>query len=161
MYMYFLICRDSGEGELYPLGNGNTAGQTAMSYKMIPEGLGDIGFTYETCQRFLKENGVEKAVILQGSYYGFANEYVAEAVKHIRRCLSEPDFRSDDPICGKIYDRLDTGIRISDHKVWRQVRGGFMSHHHTFDIEEVFTPFAKKCEKHPQVQFVLDIGSPG
>lgn len=35
-----------------------------------------------------------------------------------------------------------------------------MSYHHAFDIEEVFTPFARNCEKHSQV-LVLDIGSPG
>ena len=67
--------------ELYPLGNGKGRWANGDVVQMIPEGLGDIGFTYETCHDFLKENGVEKAVILQGSYYGFANEYVAEAVK--------------------------------------------------------------------------------
>ena len=75
-----------GEGELYPIGNGKGRWANGDIVDMIPEGLGEKAFTYETCYRFLKENGVEKAVLLQGSFYGFANEYVAEAIK------AHPDF---------------------------------------------------------------------
>lgn len=150
-----------GEGELYPLGNGKGRWANGDVVQMIPEGLGDIGFTYETCHDFLKENGVEKAVILQGSYYGFANEYVSEAVKtYPEMFIGAGTFDPMTRYAEKIYDRLTQELEFPIIKFETSTGGGFMSYHHTFDIEEVFTPFAKKCEKHSQV-LVLDIGSPG
>lgn len=43
-----------GEGELYPLGNGKGRWANGDVVQMIPEGLGDIGFTYETCHDFFE-----------------------------------------------------------------------------------------------------------
>lgn len=150
-----------GEGELYPIGNGKGRWANGDIVDMIPEGLGEKAFTYETCYRFLKENGVEKAVLLQGSFYGFANEYVAEAIK------AHPDFfvgaGTFDPMAryaDAIYDRLTGELGFKIIKFETSTGGGFMSYHHPFDIAEVFTPIAKRCEKNSQV-LVLDIGSPG
>ena len=150
-----------GEGELTAIGNGKGRWANGDIIEMIPEGLGDKGFTYETCHRVLKENGVEKAVLLQGSFYGFANEYVAEAMR------AYPDMfvgaGTFDPMAryaDQIYDRLTQELQFPIIKFETSTGGGFMSYHHTFDIAEVFMPTAKKCEKNAQV-LVLDIGSPG
>ena len=150
-----------GEGELYPIGNGKARWANGDIVEMIPEGLGDKAFTYETCYRFLKENGVEKAVLLQGSYYGFANEYVAEAVRaypdmFIGAGTFDPMARYAD----RIYERLTEELHFPIIKFETSTGGGFMSYHHAFDIAEVFLPTAEKCEKHSLV-LVLDIGSPG
>ena len=53
-----------GEGELYPIGNGKGRWANGDIIEMIPEGLGDKGFTYETCRRVLAENGVEVLFVM-------------------------------------------------------------------------------------------------
>ncbi len=150
-----------GEGELCPIGNGRARWANGDIVEMIPEGLGDTSFTYETCRRLLLDKGVEKAVVLQGSYYGFANEYVAEAVN------AYPDMfvgaGTFDPMArfaGRIYDRLTDELGFKIMKFETSSGGGFMSYHPPFDLAEVFLPIAKKCEANGQV-LVLDIGSPG
>ena len=150
-----------GEGELYPIGNGKGRWANGDIIEMIPEGLGDKGFTYETCRRVLTENGVEKAVLLQGSFYGFANEYVAEAVHaYPEMFVGAGTFDPMAKYADKIYDRLTKELGFRIMKFETSSGGGFMSYHHSFDLAEVFTPIAEKCEKNSQV-FVLDIGSPG
>ena len=54
-----------GEGELYPLGNGKARWANGQVVEMIPPGLGDCSFETEACFQFLKEKGIEKAVLLQ------------------------------------------------------------------------------------------------
>lgn len=44
-------------------------------------------FTADDLVSVMDENGVEKAVLLQGQFFGFQNEYTAEAVKSIRTGL--------------------------------------------------------------------------
>ena len=150
-----------GEGELYPIGNGRGRWANGDIIEMIPEGLGDHSFTYETCRNFLKENGVEKAVLLQGSFYGFANEYVAEAIHaYPEMFVGAGTF---DPMAGyadAIYDRLTNELQFKIMKFEASTGGGIMSYHHAFDVYQVFMPIAKKCEENGQV-LVLDIGSPG
>ena len=150
-----------GEGEMYPIGNGKGRWANGDIVEMSPAGLGDSSFTYETCRQLLQENGVEKAVILQGSYYGFANEYVAEAVREW------PDMfvgaGTFDPMARyaeRIYDRLTNELGFKIMKFETSSGGGFMSYHHPFDIGGIFLPIAKKCEANGQVM-VMDIGSPG
>lgn len=150
-----------GEGELYPIGNGKGRWANGDIIEMIPEGLGDKGFTYETCHRVLKENGVEKAVLLQGSFYGFANEYVAEAVRaYPEMFVGAGTFDPMARYADMIYDRLTRELGFRIMKFETSSGGGFMSYHHPFDLAEVFIPIAEKCEKNSQV-LVLDIGSPG
>ncbi len=150
-----------GEGELYPLGNGKARWANGQVVEMIPPGLGDCSFETEACFQFLKEKGIEKAVLLQGSFYGIDNEYTAEAVRrHPDMFAGAGSFDPFARYAGQIYDRLshELGFKIMKFEV--SSGGWFMSYHPTFDIAEVFSPIAAKCEKNGQV-LVLDIGSPG
>lgn len=150
-----------GEGELCPIGNGKGRWANGQVIEMIPPELGEKGFEAETCFRFLKEKGVERAVLLQGSFYGIDNEYTAEAVR------SYPDMfigaGSFDPFAryaDQIYERLTEELGYKIIKFETSTGGGFMSYHPPFDIAEVFSPIAAKCMQNGQV-LVLDIGSPG
>ena len=69
-----------GEGEIRAIGGGKARWANGQIVSMFPAELGDKGFETETLVEFLDKNGVEKAVLLQGSFYGFHNEYVAEAM---------------------------------------------------------------------------------
>lgn len=150
-----------GEGELYPIGNGKARWANGDEVQMIPPYLGDSAFTYESCYQFLKKMKVEKAVLLQGSYYGFANEYVAEAVKAYPEMFIGAG--TYDPMCAdadKIHERLVHELGFQILKFETSSGGGLMSYHHPYDLKEVFLPIAKKCERQ-NVVMVLDIGSPG
>lgn len=85
----------NGKGEMRPIGGGLARWADGEVVRMLPPELGDKSFAVDTCYQLLKRNGVEKAVLLQGSFYGFHNEYVAEAVKNTRICSSarEPSTR--------------------------------------------------------------------
>lgn len=150
-----------GEGELYPIGGGKARWANGDVVEMIPPHLGEDAFTYETCYKFLKEKDVEKAVLLQGSFYGFANEYVAEAIK------TYPDMfigaGTYDPMsryAEQIHERLIKELGFKILKFETSSGGGLMSYHHSYKLDEVFLPIAKKCEEQ-NVVMVLDIGSPG
>lgn len=43
--------------------------------KLIPRGYGDKDFTGEALIRLMDDNDIEKAALMQGSLYGFQNEY--------------------------------------------------------------------------------------
>ncbi len=150
-----------GEGELYPLGGGRARWANGQTVDMIPPDLGDKAFETETCYRFLKEKGVEKAVLLQGSFYGIDNEYTALAVKnHPDMFIGAGSYDPFTRYADQIYDRLTKELGFRILKFETSSGGGFMSYHPVFDIAEVFSPIAAKCAQNGQV-LVLDIGSPG
>lgn len=51
--------------------------------ELIPKGYGEKDFTAQSLLRLMNENNVKKAVLLQGSMYGFQNEYTYEMCKKI------------------------------------------------------------------------------
>ena len=51
---------------------------------MLPDEFSQGVVTAGDILRKMDENGVEKAVLLQGNYFGFQNLYSMEAVKNIR-----------------------------------------------------------------------------
>ncbi|MDR2587810.1 MAG: amidohydrolase [Spirochaetales bacterium] len=63
-------------GELRALGGGRAMWANGEVMHLIPEGYGDTNYTAEAAIRMMDENGVEAAVILQGSMYGFQNRYI-------------------------------------------------------------------------------------
>lgn len=71
----------SGQGRMTPLGNGKAIWDNGTFLKLIPNGWGDHDFTAESALKVMQENEVEKAVLLQGSLYGFQNYYSYQAVK--------------------------------------------------------------------------------
>lgn len=150
-----------GEGDLYPLGNGRARWANGQVVDMIPPELGDREFEADACYKLLKDKGVEKAVLLQGSFYGIDNEYTAEAVKkHPDMFIGAGSFDPFARYAGQIYDRLTSELGFRILKFETSTGGGFMSYHPAFDIAEVFSPIAEKCTQNNQV-LVLDIGSPG
>lgn len=63
------------EGELRALGDGSGRARyaTGSVIQLIPECFGADRVTAEDLIREMDENGVERAVLLQGNYYGFQN----------------------------------------------------------------------------------------
>ena len=150
-----------GEGEIRAIGGGKARWANGQIVEMIPPELGDKGFEVETLVKVMKENQVEKAVLLQGSFYGFHNEYVAEAMrKYPEMFLGAGTFDPFARYADQIYERLTHELGFRVIKFETSTGGGLMSYHEAYDLFEVFDPILEKMEKNGQV-LVLDIGSPG
>lgn len=148
------------KGELRALGNGKARWATGEVISMIPEDLGDKSFTGETLISILKENDVEKAVLLQGSFYGFQNEYTYEVARKY------PDFflaaGTLDPFCkeaDKILHRLLHEFQFPIIKFETSSGGGLMGYHKGYSIDQEFSNVFDKIAKEKRT-LVLDIGSP-
>ena len=84
-------------GELRPIGNGVCRWANGDEMAIIPKGYGDKEFMAETLLKIMDEEDVEKAILLQGSLYGFQNEYAMETAEkypensnpYIERCFPD------------------------------------------------------------------------
>lgn len=71
----------NGKGRLNALGNGYAIWDDGDLIKLIEDGFGDKDFSAESLLRYMDENDVEKAVILQGHLNGYQNYYTYLAMK--------------------------------------------------------------------------------
>lgn len=68
-------------GELRAAGNGMAQWGNGEIFRLLPEGYGDTSFTAEAALAIMDHHEVEKAVLMQGSMYGFQNQYHYEIMK--------------------------------------------------------------------------------
>ncbi len=150
-----------GKGELQAIGNGKARWATGEVVSMIPEGFGDKSFTGDTLVSILKENDVERAILLQGSFYGFQNEYTYEVARKY------PDIflaaGTLDPFCkeaDKILERLLHEFQFPIIKFETSSGGGLMGFHEDYIIDQRFDGIFDIIAREGRT-LVLDIGSPG
>ena len=149
-------------GELRPIGNGVARWATGEEMAMIPPELGDRCFPAQTLASLLRDQGVEKAVLLQGGLYGFQNDATLAAAK------AYPDLfipsGTFDPFCGRAAD-LAERLLLKEHlrimKFEASSGVGLMSNHPPFALDgdvmaETFALMARVG-----ATLVLDIGSYG
>ena len=70
----------TSRGELRGVGGGKAQYSTGEIFQMFPPEMGDIEVTPEALLKVMDAHGVEKAVLLQGNWLGFQNEYTYAAV---------------------------------------------------------------------------------
>lgn len=149
-------------GELRAIGKGRARWATGEEIQMIPSGLGDRDFTGETLISLMDKYSVEKAVLLQGSFYGFQNEYTHEvAEKYPERFKAAGTF---DPFCRErdlLLDRLLNKMKLKIIKFEVSSGGGLTGYHKDFELDgEVFSDIFQRIYEKGNT-LVLDIGSPG
>lgn len=87
----------TSKGELRAVGQGKAQYSTGEIFQMFPPEMGDIGVSPEALLKVMDENDVEKAVLLQGNWLGFHNQYTYEAViKYPERFVGAATY---DPFC--------------------------------------------------------------
>lgn len=92
----------TSRGELRAVGGGKAQYATGEIFQMFPPDMGDTGVTPEALIKVMDWNGVDKAVLLQGNWLGFQNEYTAEAVKkYPTRFAGAATY---DPFCIKVNE---------------------------------------------------------
>lgn len=69
------------KGRMTPLVDGKMIWDDGDLITLIPEGYGETDFTAESFIRMMDENGVEKAVIMQGHLQGYQNYYTYLSIK--------------------------------------------------------------------------------
>ena len=79
IYEYLRPYGPWGEGRA--IGKGKIRWPDGIEMQFFPPEYGDTGFPAESLLSVMKENGVDKAVLMQAQNYGFQNDYVAEVVK--------------------------------------------------------------------------------
>lgn len=149
-------------GELRPIGNGVCRWANGDEMAIIPKGYGDKEFMAETLLKIMDEEDVEKAILLQGSLYGFQNEYAMEtAEKYPDRFKAAVTL---DAFCKEADSILNHFIDDLHAKVFKfevSVGGGMMGYHKNFIIDgEPFGKIFEKISKVEKATLVLDIGSP-
>ncbi|MDO4268664.1 MAG: amidohydrolase family protein [Eubacteriales bacterium] len=151
-----------GAGELRSIGDGMAVYANGQVVRMIPEQFGTDSVTPEQLLEVMDENHVEKAVLLQGNFYGFQNYYTYEAVKkYPNRFIGAASY---DPYCAGVegirsYLFEELGFQIVKFEM--STGSGIMANHPDFriDSERMMEAFAY-ADAHGHT-VVVDIGKCG
>lgn len=150
----------TSRGELRGVGGGRARYADGSEFQMIPERFGD-SFTADDLISVMDKNGVEKAVLLQGQFFGFQNEYTAEAVKKYPHRLAGAG--SYDPFCAKaetVKHRLfkELGFRAVKFEVSNG--SGLMAYHPPIDLNGELMNVCYRHAADNGLVVVMDIGRP-
>lgn len=151
----------TSRGELRGIGGGKARYATGEIFQMFPESLGDIGVSPEALLKVMDENGVEKAVLLQGNFLGFQNEYTFETIeKYPSRFTGAATY---DPFCVKVEEirkRLFDDLKFRVVKFELSNGSGLMANR-TFDLDGGVMNGCYAHAREKGLTVVLDIGRPG
>lgn len=118
------------EGELRACGAGKAVYASGSVISLIPPELGEYDVTPEKVLELMDQNDVERAVLLQGNYIGFQNQYSYDAMmKYPDRFAAACTY---DPYCVKVEEIRrhlfeEQGFRIVKFEVSNG--SGLMSYH--------------------------------
>ena len=155
------IAGTGSQGELRPCGGGKAIYATGSSFQMLPPEIGEYDAAPEALIRVMDAHGVNKAVLLQGNYFGFQNLYTWEAVRaypdrFIGAASYDPFSFQAEKIKAHLFDEL--GFKIVKFEV--SSGSGLMANHPPVDLNgEVM----HQCYRHAadrDLIFVIDIGKP-
>ena len=159
IHVFELLKGFGAHGEFRPIGGGLARWADGFVQPMIPEGYGDKNFTAEAAVRMMDAAGIEKGVLLQGSFYGFGNEYTAEtAARYPDRFIAAATLDPFSRHADKIFDRLQNEFEFRAFKFEVSAGGGMMGYHEDFVIDEKVGPFLPEIARRSQT-LVFDIGS--
>ncbi len=150
------------EGELRACGNGQAVYPSGNVINMIPKELGEYDVTPEKIIQLMDAHNVEKAVLLQGNYLGFQNEYTWQAMKKYPDRFTgaatyDPFCVQKDKIMHHLFEEL--GFKIVK---WEVSNGsGLMSYHPPVDLNGEIMDEAYSYARDHKLTFVIDIGRQG
>ncbi len=149
-------------GELRFAGNGRARYASGEEFQMLPPEYACGQVTPEDLIAMMDENEVEKAVLLQGNYFGFQNLYTWDAVKkYPDRLVGAASY---DPFCRNYKDIRrhlfeDLGFPVVKFEV--STGSGLMSSHATLPLDgELMEKEYDYADEHGLI-FVIDIGKCG
>lgn len=150
----------TSRGELRSAGGGRARYADGSEFQMIPQKFGE-SFTADDLVSVMDENGVEKAVLLQGQFFGFQNEYTAEAVKKYPHRFAGAG--SYDPFCAKaeeVKHRLFKELGFKAVKFEMSNGSGLMAYHRPIDLDGEIMNECYRYAADNGLVVVMDIGRP-
>ena len=149
-------------GELRAIGGGRARWANGDEIELIPPELGEYDVRGERLYPFLKAQGTERAVLLQGSFYGFQNEYSLEVSRRfpemfIPACTADPFAQQS----MEVLERFICGEGVKVVKFEVSNGGGLMGYHEPFRIDGFRMEKQIRLASDNDCTLVLDIGSPG
>jgi predicted TIM-barrel fold metal-dependent hydrolase len=161
-HVFDVIAGFGYRGELRGIGGGRARWANGEIVNLVPPELGDRSFTDDALVPVLQAHDVEKAVLLQGSFYGFSNDYSREAAKR-RPGLFTPAVTVD-PFCKGAKDLL--GMYLNEWKT-RILKfevssmHGLMGYHNDFAIDGPVLADLLTMANAAGATVVFDMGEPG
>lgn len=149
-------------GELRHVGGGIAEYASGERFQMLPEYFSEGKVTAEDILELMDKNDVERAVLLQGNYFGFQNLYSIEAARkwpeRFKAAVSyDPYCRFKNQIRKHLFEEL--GVQIVKFEV--STGSGLMSNHFTLLLDgELMEAEYAYADEHNLV-FVIDIGKCG
>lgn len=143
------------------VGDGCIVYDTGEKVRILPEGMGDTGFSCEAALKLMDENQIEMAVLMQSGGYGFHNAYAMEAAeKYPSRFFPTASL---DPYCLKrreILSYLTEQMGFRALKFEMSEVGGFHGYRRDFrvDGEEMQDVYETAQRKNMTIAF--DLGGP-
>lgn len=158
-HVFEQLCGFGADGELRALPGGKAVWATGEVIDLIPPSYGDTTFSAERFLSVMDAHNVEKAVLLQGGFLGFANHYLQEvAMQYPTRFRAAATF---DPYCRnaqKILDNLQKSFSI--FKFEMSTGCGIMGSHPDFYLDNtLMMGFYEQIAAKKGV-VVFDLGSP-
>ncbi len=156
------IAGTGSQGELRACGGGKAVYASGQIIQMIPPELGEYDVTPEALLGVMDSHNVEKAVLLQGNYFGFQNLYTKEAIqkypdRFTGAATYDPFSVQADKIRTYLFDEL--GFRIIKMEVSNG--SGLMCNHPTIDLNGEIMHHVYRHAAERDLIFVIDIGRPG
>jgi predicted TIM-barrel fold metal-dependent hydrolase len=149
-------------GESRAVGNGVARWIGGQESKLIPDSWGDTSFTHERLVQVMDEHGISKAVLMQGSFYGFCNDYTFEAQRmHPERLFGMGTFDPYAYQARSIMEHLIKGYGFRGLKFELSRSFGLMGFHPDLRLDgELMTPVWDYAERESLV-VSLDLGTFG
>lgn len=150
------------QGELRSCGDGKAIYASGQVIDMIPPELGEVDVTPEKVIALMDKHNVEKAVLLQGNYFGFQNEYTWQAMqKYPDRFTGAATY---DPFCvnkDKIRKHLfeELGFKLVKFEVSNG--SGLMSYHPPLPLDGEMMDETYSYANEKGLVFIIDIGRAG
>lgn len=161
MHLMEHIATFCGRGEGRPIGGGKIRFATGEVMQLIPDGMGEYGFSAESCIELMDKHNIDISVLLQSGFYGFQNEYVVEvSKKYPGRFYPVGGL---DPFCKDktdILDNLIDRLKIRALKFEISQNSGIYSYHPGFKVDgpEMQEIFERAEQNNMAIAF--DIGGP-
>lgn len=137
LHLAQLVAGYCRRGELRAIGGGKAAWANGDVFDLFPQNgdYGEKSFTAEQALALMDRNGVERAVLMQGSMYGFQNRYHAELIRRYPHrfcptCTVDPYMTDAAQTMQRFFE--EQGFRAAKFEV--SSGGGLMGCHDPFDL---------------------------
>lgn len=155
------IAGTGSQGELRPCGGGRAMYATGQTFQILPPEFGEYDAPPEALLRVMDAHGADKAVLLQGNYFGFQNLYTWEAMqKYPDRFTGaasyDPFSAQADRIKAHLFDEL--GFKIVKFEV--SSGSGLMANHPPVPLDGEVMDREYRYAADRDLIFVIDIGKP-